>query len=70
VFVDIGHCTPNMASFSMAMRIMALSPLLTPQLVLANAHLPGLYSFVAPSGYPTSVFSSYYPGIQPHWISS
>jgi hypothetical protein len=50
-------------SFSPAfVRVMAISPLLMPQLVFANAHLPGVYSFVAPSGCPTSVFSSYYPG--------
>jgi hypothetical protein len=65
-FVGIGHHTPNMTSSSMAIRLMALSPLLMSQMVLANAHLPGLYSYVAPSGFPTSVFSSYYPGELPH----
>jgi hypothetical protein len=55
-----------MTSSSTAIRLMALSPLLMPQVVLANAHLPGLYSFVAPSGFPTSVFSSYYPGNLSH----
>jgi len=47
---------------------MAIKPLLA-QISLAEGtyslkaipHLPGLSSYVAPAGFPSSVFSSYYP---------
>lgn len=55
------------ASMMFAQRILAVAPLLV-QLGDAQsgygnaaANAPGASSFVAPSGYPTSVFSSYYP---------
>ena len=42
------------------MRLFALSCVFFPATIQAQVQLPGLASFVVPSAFPTSVFSSYY----------
>ena len=75
-FVHFLRChffSPNMAlSSSYRSSIMALAPLALAQYTLAQAGygassslkaagVPGASSYVAPAGFPTSAFSSYYP---------